>query len=121
MRRRRLFPTPLQPLPGEPFADAQEAWFWFMQCHQARIEGARIVAGLAAVPRPCEPEEVLRIVDRLYRHRRLVRDHLMVLAHYGRRLMAPDPARASERRAAALWDEALRRLGGVLRQKGIVA
>ncbi len=121
MARERFCPKPYVNRATVPFADAAEAWFWFMQCHQARVDGARIVAGLGLVPRPCEPEDVLRAVDRLYRQRRLLRDHLLVLAHYGRRLMAPDPGRRNEERAARLWDEALERLAGMLRRKGIVA
>jgi len=107
------------PLPI-PFGSAEEAWFWFMQNHEARCAGARIRAGQGDMPRPCEPIDVLRVLDRLYRQRRLVRDHLAVLAHYGRRLMAPDPRRRREQRARGLWDEALSRLEPVLRGKGIV-
>ncbi len=103
-----------------PFVSAEEAWFWFMQNHAARCAGARIRAGEGLVARPCEPVDVLRALDRLYRQRRLLRDHLAVLAHYGRRLMAPDPRRRREQRACSLWDEALARLEPVLRRKGIV-
>jgi hypothetical protein len=108
------------PDPAVPFESVEAAWFWFMQAHAARHEGARVRAGLAAVPRPCEPVDVLRVVDRLYRQRRLIRDHVAVLAHYGRRVMAPDPARRREARAHLLWREALARIEPALRAKGIV-
>ncbi|HYD97764.1 MAG TPA: hypothetical protein VEH84_00150 [Alphaproteobacteria bacterium] len=104
-----------------PFASAEEAWFWFMQAQEARLAGARAAAGLGAVARPCEPLDLLRAVDRLYRQRRLQRDHLEVLAHYGRRRMAPDPFRRRELRACTLWREALTALDPVLRLKGIVS
>lgn len=107
-------------LPSVPFSTVEEAWFWFVQAHEARLSGARVRAGLGEVARPCEPVDVARVVDRLYRQRRLVRDHLHVLVHYGRRLLAPDPARRHEQRAATLWHEALERLDPVLRGKGIV-
>ncbi len=106
--------------PGHPFDSPEEAWFWSVQAHEAKAAGARVVAGLGLTPRPCEPDDVLRAVDRLYRQRKLVRDHLHVLVHYGRRLAAPDPDRRREQRASDLWREAFGRIGPVLRQKGIV-
>ncbi len=103
-----------------PFADAAEAWFWFIQAQQARSEGARITAGAGLVPRPCEPVDILAILTQLHRTRRLLMDHILVLRHYGRRLMAPDPRRVKEMRAHDLWTEALERLEPVLIRKGIV-
>jgi hypothetical protein len=103
-----------------PFASTEEAWFWFVQAQEARSSGARIVAGRGTVPRPCEPLDMMREVDRLYRQRKLIRDHLHVLVHYGRRLMAPNPERRLEIRASSLWREALAFLDPVLREKGIV-
>ncbi len=114
-------PRPTPDIETVPFASAEEAWFWFIQAQSARSEGARLGMGLAAVPRPCEPVDILKVVDRLYRQRRLLRDHLLVLRHYGRRLMAPDTRRVKEIRAARLWREALARLGPALAHKGIVA
>lgn len=104
-----------------PFDSVEEAWFWFVQAQEARASGARIVAGRGMVPRPCEPLDMIRVVDRLYRQRKLIRDHLHVLVHYGRRLMAPDPDRRLEARASGLWREALDFLDPILREKGIVA
>ena len=103
-----------------PFADAEEAWFWFIQSHQARIDGARFTAGQGLAVRPCEPIDILKTVDRLYRQRLLQRDHLLVLRHYGRRLMPPDPRRLKEIRAYKIWREALQRLETSLIGKGIV-
>lgn len=104
-----------------PFATTEEAWFWFIQAQQARNEGARVAAGQGLTGRPCEPLDILKAVDGLYRQRRLVMDHLLVLRHYGRRMMAPDPRRVREAVAARLWREALDRLEPVLVRKGIVA
>jgi hypothetical protein len=103
-----------------PFRDAEEAWFWFMAAQSARNDGARVIAGAALYPRPCEPLDILKVVDRLYRGRRLVRDHLLVLRHYGRRHMPPDMRRLKEQRAHELWTEALTRIESVLESKGIV-
>ena len=103
-----------------PFADAEEAWFWFITAQQARNDGARFVSGQGLCPRPCEPIDILKVLDRLYRTRRLVRDHFLVLRHYGRRHMPPDPYRAKEYRAHQLWCEALERIGFILERKGII-
>ncbi len=109
-----------QPVPPVPFGGPADAWFWFMQCHMAREDGARIGKGRGGVPRPCEPIDVIRVIDRLFRQRRLLRDHICVLAHYGRRLLPPDPTRPREQRAYGLWIEALERIDPVMRRKGIV-
>lgn len=103
-----------------PFESAEEAWFWFLDAYQAKHDGARISAGLALVPRPCEPLDILHALDRLYRNRRLIWDHLLVLKHYGQRRLPPDKSRAKEVRAYYLWHEALKRLEEVLRRKNIV-
>lgn len=104
-----------------PFANAEEAWFWFIAAQEANQDGARPVAGKGLVPRPCEPVDILRVMDRLYRNRRLLRDHLLVLRHYGRRRMPPDRRRVKELRAHTLWREALGRMQSVFEHKGIVA
>ena len=103
------------------FTDAEEAWFWFMSAQAARNDGARFVAGQSLYPRPCEPIDILKVLDRLHRQRRLERDHLMVLRHYGHRSLPPDPTRSKEIRAYHLWNEALDRIGAVLEKKGIIA
>lgn len=103
-----------------PFHSAEEAWFWFIAAQAARNDGARFVAGQGLLPRPCEPVDILRVLDRLYRQRMLLRDHLLVLRHYGRRHLAPDPRRIKEVRAYSLWREALERIEPVLIRKKIV-
>lgn len=105
---------------AQPFSSAEEAWFWFIQAYDARQDGAKVAAGNALFPRPCEPMDVLCALDKLYRNRRLVMDHMLVLRHYGRRLLPPDPNRPKEKRAYYLWREALDRLETPLKQKGIV-
>lgn len=114
------FPRSVSHAAIEPFDDAVEAWFWFIQAQQARTDGARFTSGLGLVTRPCEPADILNVLNRLYRGRRLMMDHLLVLRHYGRRQMAPDPTRAKEIRAHDLWVEAFARIEPVLIDKGIV-
>jgi len=121
MPRKRFEPYFCLAYEEVPFSSSEEAWFWFVECRLARSDGARIKAGLSGVKRPCDPMDIQQVVDRLRRQRRLSRPHMAVLAHFGRRMMAPDPGYEKERRAAVLWDEAHDRLGDVLRRKGIVA
>lgn len=103
-----------------PFRDTEEAWFWFMAAYEARQSGAKIIAGIGGLPRPCEPLDILRVVDRLYRQRRLFLDHLRVLNFYGRRGSPPDARRDRERKAYGIWHEALARIEPALQRKGIV-
>lgn len=103
-----------------PFENAQEAWFWFIAAQQARNDGAKFLSGLGLYQRPCEPMDILNILNRLYRTRRLTMDHILVLRHYGRRQLSPDSSRVKERRAHYLWTEAFERLSPVFIRKGII-
>ena len=102
------------------FESAEEAWFWFILAQQAKMEGARYTAGMSLSPRPCEPLDILKILNNLYRNRMLLWDHLLVLRHYGRRQIAPDASRAKEVKAHKLWHEAMERLAPVLIRKEIM-
>lgn len=113
-------PKPVSSVETQAFSSAEEAWFWFIQAQAARNDGARFSVGQGLVARPCEPVDILKVVDRLYRQRRLVMDHLLVLRHYGRRLMAPDARRVKELKAHSLWTEALERMSPLLERKGII-
>lgn len=105
----------------EPFRSAEEAWLWTMAALIARRDGARVVAGLGAVARPCEPDDVVKCLDRLYRQRRIDLAHARVLRIWGERQQAPDPRYAEEKRDWQVWREAIDRLEWPLRVKGIVA
>lgn len=103
-----------------PFTSALEVWFWFIDAQEARSSGAYLVAGVGLYPRPCEPVDILGILDRLYRSRRLLMDHFLVLRHYGQRKLPPDPYRIKEQRAYTLWNEAMNILEEIFIGKGIV-
>jgi hypothetical protein len=118
---RRYAPVLASPGRAEPFATAEEAWFWTMAALTARNAGARIVAGLGLKPRSCEPDDVIRCLDRLYRQRRIEIAHLRVLRRFGDQQVPPDPRHPGDRSALRLWREALGRLEWPLRMKGIVA
>ncbi|WP_424811453.1 hypothetical protein [Roseococcus sp. YIM B11640] len=106
---------------AEPFASADEAWFWTMSALVARRDGARFAAGKGSVVRPCEPDDVVKCLDRLYRQRRIELAHARVMRIWGERGSAPSPRYPRERGDYRLWREAMNRLEWPLRVKGIVA
>ena len=64
-------PTPRAAIAVRPFRSAEEAWLWTMAALQARRDGARYTANRGLVSRPCEPDDVIRCLDALYRRRRI--------------------------------------------------
>jgi hypothetical protein len=103
-----------------PFAKAEEAWLWTMGCLMARRQGARFSANKGAVSRPCEPDDVIKCLDTLYRQRRIDLLHARILRVWGERQAAPNPVYASEAADWRIWREAMERLTWPLRVKGIV-
>ena len=103
----------------EPFRNAEQAWFWTMGALVARREGSH-GSGLRTA-RPCDPDDVVKCLDQLYRRRRVDLVHARILRIWGERGMAPNPAYPLERGDWRLWREALDRLEWPLRVKGIVA
>jgi hypothetical protein len=103
---------------AEPFASAEEAWFWACAALRARQEGAASCGG--RVKRPCDPDDVLMCVERGLRSRRLDPAQARVLGVWGRRQMTPSRwvAPVAE---AALWQDAMAVLRPMLAAKGIVA
>jgi hypothetical protein len=104
----------------QPFESAEHAWLWTMAALIARREGARYTANKGAVARPCDPDDVVKCLDALYRQRRIDLVHARVLRIWGERQMPPSSSVAAEHRDHALWVEALERLAWPLRIKGIV-
>jgi hypothetical protein len=103
-----------------PFADAAQAWLWTMAALTARREGARYTANKGSVSRPCDPDDVVKCLDGLYRQQRITLSHARVLRLWGERQIAPSAQVAAERHDHRLWVEALSRLEWPLRVKGIV-
>lgn len=117
----RYVPKAMAEAAAVPFDGAEAAWLWYCHCQVARIEGARVreIQG-RLVARPCEPDDVFTIVDRLYRSGTLARRHLVVLGDYGSRLTRPHRDNPADRAAAHCWDEAMALLTPALKFKGIV-
>ena len=107
--------------PAETFRTAEEAWLWTMSALIARREGARYTAGKGVVSRPCDPDDVVRCLDQLYRQRRIDLTHARILRIWGERQLAPSHAIAAERDDRRLWVDAMTSLEWLLRIKGIVA
>jgi hypothetical protein len=117
----RYVPKMLKDPCFQPFESAEEAWFWYCKYQIARLEGARFHATEAAgVARPCDPDDVYTVVDRLYRTKDLRRCHLVVLGDFGLRLTPPLSSNPGEREQARIWCEALDVITPVLQAKGIV-
>ncbi len=102
---------------AEAFRSAADAWFWTLRALRARREGANRSG--SRVQRPCDPDDVVRCLDRLYRGRHIEQRHAHILRAWGERQMVPDD-RAGAGLDACLWREALDRLEAPLRAKGIV-
>ncbi len=106
-------------LRAEPFRNSEQAWFWTMGALIARREASG-GSGPRTV-RPCDPDDVVKCLDQLYRRRRIDLVHARILRIWGERGIAPNPAYPLERSDWRLWREALDRLEWPLRVKGIVA
>ncbi len=107
-------------LPGTvPFADAAQAWFWTLNCLAARRDGSSNY-GSHRIPRPCDPDDVIRALDLLHRRGGINVDHARVLRRWGERGAVPNPDSPKHHDDAVLWAEAMERLEGLLRAKGIV-
>jgi hypothetical protein len=106
---------------AQPFRSAEDAWLWTMAALRARRDGARYTANRGLMSRPCEPDDVIRCLDALYRNRRIDLAHARILRVWGERQAPPNPTFASERDDFSVWREALERLEWPLRVKGIVA
>jgi hypothetical protein len=113
-------PAPRGRAETKPFHSVEEAWFWTMAALTARRDGARIVSGAGLVQRPCEPDDVVKCLDRLYRQRRIDLQHARILRIWGERQQAPDPRAPREGGDSRLWREAMSRLDWPLRVKGII-
>ncbi len=101
-----------------PFRSAAEAWFWTMGALRARRENSG--RGTGGLRRPCDPDDIVLCLDRLYRGAKIDLRHARILRIWGERQIAPDTQHHAERDEARVWGEALARLEWPLRVKGIV-
>lgn len=121
MPRFRFAPRPQSAAPVKRFASAEEAWFWYARCRKARRDGARFEAAASSWQRPCDPDDIRRVLIALYRQGAVNTIHVATLARFGAAERAPDIRCEEEFVFVAPWDEALDRLTTPLKAKGIVA
>ena len=105
----------------QPFNSAEEAWLWTMAALIARREGARYTASKGLTTRPCDPDDVVKCLDALFRQQRVTLAHARILRIWGERQIAPSSAVVAEHNDHRLWVEALERLEWPLKVKGIIA
>ncbi len=99
------------------FPSVEEAWFWTMAALRGRRDGTG--GGGQGVARPCDPDDIILCLDRLYRARHIDSSHAAVLRAWGERQFAPGSGRAAASECR-LWLEAMACLAPALRAKGIV-
>lgn len=104
MQQRSGPPSPV------PFVSVEAAWFGVVQ---------RLQPGPGTTPGWVS--ETARCLDTLYRRRRIDLLHGRILRIWGLRGVAPNPSRPRERSDWLIWREAMDRLEGPLRSRGIVA
>jgi hypothetical protein len=103
-----------------PFRSAEEAWFWTMEALMARRDGAGASWRPEGPARPCEPDDVVRCLDTLYRQRGIELLHARILRVWGERGRSPQRDILQQRSDWRLWYQALGQLEWLLRDRGIV-
>ena len=114
---RRLAQNPCPHRRAQPFADAAEAWFWTIRTLAARRDGT---GGGSAVPRPGDPDDIIKCLDRLFQRGRISVAQVRIMRRWGERGFAPDARCPAETAAARLWRDAMRAMSGPLALRGIV-
>jgi hypothetical protein len=104
----------------QPFRSAEEAWFWTMAALMARRDGAGASWRPNGPPRPCDPDDIVRSLDTLYRQRSIELLHVRILRIWGERQASPRPDRTGQRCDWRLWYQALGQLEWSLRARDIV-
>ncbi|NDC90145.1 MAG: hypothetical protein EB075_15325, partial [Bacteroidetes bacterium] len=66
MATQRTAQRPFSRRATNPFITVEDAWLWFWRCQLAREEGARTVADVGMIARPCDPDDLYRVVAALY-------------------------------------------------------
>lgn len=103
-----------------PFRSAEEAWLWTMSILVARRDGVDVAWRPDGPARPCDPDDVVRCLDRLYRDTSISLLHARILRLWGERQVAPRSDRPAQRADWRLWHQALGRMEWVLRASGVV-
>ena len=103
-----------------PFRSAEDAWLWTMAVLLARRDGAGLAWRPDGPARPCDPEDVIRCLDTLYRQRSIELLHVRILRIWGERQRPPRANRLSQHADWRLWHQTLGQLEWTLRARGVV-
>ena len=103
-----------------PFRTAEDAWLWTMAALLARRDGAGEAWRPDGPLRPCDPDDVVRCLDTLYRQRSIALPHVRVLRVWGERQHPPRARHALQHSDWRLWHQALGQLEWALRARKVV-
>jgi hypothetical protein len=101
----------------EPFVSAEEAWFWCSRCYMARRAGTKPDKHRLTKNRPCDPEDIFGVLDKLYKMKHLSDAHLKVLGKFGVLQQLPDSNSGKELK---LWRETMDKIYPILLRKNII-
>lgn len=106
---------------GEPFNNAEEAWFWFCSCLIVRGDGLRSKSDYCGSERPCEISDIHLIIKKLKRNRLISNRHLRVMVRWGQFQVPPYYDKHAKRSEIRLWEEGIKALDAYLRQLNLIA
>jgi hypothetical protein len=104
---------------GVPFREVEACIIWTIRALGDAAEGGN--GSRRDVQPICEPIEVVRCIDTLYRRRRIDLRHARILRIWGHRGRPPRADAPNERSDSRLWCEATERLEWPLRSLGIIS
>ena len=97
------------------FASAEEAWLWVASFRMVDRGGPR------PPRRCCRSEDLLALLEELYRSGQLDVDDAHILRVFGEKQRAPEERRDKEATAAVRWQRLMRLFGAKMRQHGWLA
>lgn len=116
---KRVCPMVLKDILVQPFASAEEVWFWFCRVMTAGYEG-KSGEGIERTARPCEINDVYRVVKNLMAKNLLNMREYKIMAKYGKQNQPPDIRFGASHFEVVLWKRAMAILSEPLKQKNII-
>jgi hypothetical protein len=102
--------------PEIPFRTPHEALLWTFGALRVRAAGLSSSTPSSAPARPCTPDDVVKVIDRLYRQRRFTLEQARIVRTWCETPSTPPRAHKD----FSEWNKALEVLETPLRMKGIV-
>lgn len=104
----------------DPFDNAEDVWFWFCACLQARGDGLRSRSDYVGKRRKCEVADIYRIIKRLKMHGEISNRQLRVMYNWGYMHFPPYYDSRAKRSEVRLWEESMRIFEKALIEKNIL-